>query len=65
MTQMGRTFHSFKPQKLFERELETNEFFDCKQKSGLQSFLREDTKSLFNWKATIQKRCSAHKDIML
>ena len=29
---MGRTYHSFKPQKLFERELETNEFFDCKRK---------------------------------
>ena len=29
---MGRTYHNFKPQKLFERELETNEFFDCKRK---------------------------------
>ena len=32
MTKMGRTYHSFKPQKLFEEELETNEFFDCKRK---------------------------------
>jgi len=29
---MGRTFHRFKPQKIFEKELRTSEYYDCKKK---------------------------------
>ncbi|RLF28121.1 MAG: hypothetical protein DRN05_04710 [Thermoplasmata archaeon] len=29
---MGRTFHRYKPQKIFEKELQTSEFYDCKEK---------------------------------
>jgi len=29
---MGRVYHRFKPVVLFEKEMETNEFYDCKEK---------------------------------
>jgi len=32
---MGRTFHSFKPQKIFEKELRTSEYYNCKEKKWI------------------------------
>lgn len=32
---MSRTFHRFKPQKIFEKEVRTNEYFDCKEKEWI------------------------------